>query len=57
MTIIFYDRNFMALNEDLVKIKNKEFLQKLKSDFLGNYSKFYSMCPIICGTINNKGIG
>ena len=30
MTVIFYDRNFMALNEDLVRVKNKEFVQKLK---------------------------
>ena len=57
MTIIFYDRNFMNLNEDLIEIKNIKFLTLLKTDFLGNYSKFYSMSPIICGTIVNKGMG
>ena len=57
MTIVFYNRNFMALNEGLIEIKNTEFLNKLKMDFLGNYSKFYSMSPIICGTIVNKGLG
>ena len=57
MTIIFYNRNFMALNEDLIEIKNTEFVSKLKMDFLGNYSKFYSMSPIICGSIVQKGLG
>ena len=47
----------MALNEDLTEIKNAELLLKLKKDFLGNYSKFNSMSPIICGTMVNKGIG
>ena len=56
-TVVFYDRNFMALNEDLIEIKNQEFLRKLKKDFLGNYSKFYSMAPIICGSIVNRAIG
>jgi len=47
----------MALNEDLTEVKNKEFVSKLKKDFNGNYSKFYSMSPLICGTVVNKGIG
>ena len=47
----------MSLNEDLQEIKNTEFVTKLKKDFLGNYSKFYSMSPVICGTIVNRGIG
>ena len=55
MTVIFYDKNPMAYNEDLIEIKDPEFIQKLKKDFLGNYSKFYSMSPVICGTIVNKG--
>ena len=45
----------MAKNDDLVEIKNIEFVKKLKKDFLGNYSKFYSMSPLICGTFINKG--
>ena len=57
MTMIFYDRNIMALNEDLIEIKNKEFVTKLKKDFDYNYSKFYSMSPIICGTIVKRGLG
>lgn len=47
----------MSLNEDLIEITNQEFIAKLKKDFLSNYSKFYSMTPIICGSICNKGIG
>ena len=47
----------MAQNSNLVEIKNQVFVKKLKKDFLGNYSKFYSMSPLICGTVVNKGIG
>ena len=47
----------MALNEDLIEIKNREFVNKLKKDHLGNYSKFYSMAPVICGSIVNRAIG
>ena len=57
MTMIFYDRSFISLNEDFIEITNKEFLAKLKTDFYGSYSKYYSMTPLICGTINNKAIG
>ena len=56
MTLIFYDRNFMALNEDLQEIKNREMLYKLKKDFLGNYSKFNSFSPYICGSLVNRGL-
>ena len=47
----------MSLNEDLIEIKNKEFVKKLKMDYVGNYSKYNSMSPIICGSIVNRGIG
>jgi len=47
----------MSKNEGLIEVKDKEFLAKLKNDFNGNYSKFMSYSPLICGTINNRGIG
>ena len=56
--MIFYDGSaLMANNQDLHEIKSKEFVSKLKKDFNGNFSKYYSMSPIICGTVVNKGIG
>ena len=56
-SMIFYQRGILAVNSDLVEIKDSEFLLKLKLEFNANYSKFNSMSPLICGSIVNHGIG
>ena len=56
-TVVHLDRSILASNEGLIEIKNKEFLDKLKRDFQGNYSKYMSLAPLISGTMVNRGIG
>jgi len=53
--MIFYNRAIISHNSDLVEIKDKELVEKLKLDHNYNYGTYKSMTPIICGTIINKG--
>ena len=52
--MVFYNRTVLTNNEDLIEIKDKEFLTQLKADFNNNYKHFGSQTPIICGSIVNK---
>ena len=49
--MVFYDQTILNSNTDLIEIKDKEFIEKLKIDFDRNYKQYKSYTPLICGTV------
>jgi hypothetical protein len=53
-TMVFYERGKNSKNEGLLEIKDQEFLDELREDFIKNYSAYGTLTPLITGSVVKK---
>ena len=53
--MVFYDRDLLNPNKELIEIKNQAFVDKIRKDFNAKFVQYNSLTPLICGTIVTKG--
>ena len=52
--MVFYERGKNSKNEGLLEIKDQEFLDELREDFIKNYSAYGTLTPLITGSVVKK---